>query len=113
MKNNNRLNQYRLMWILVFFDMPTYSAEERKAHAQFRKDLMSNGFIMFQFSIYIRHCPSMENAEVHMRRIVGYLPDKGKIGVMCITDRQFGMMKLYFGKRVEKVPQNPSQLTLF
>ncbi|MFQ5445682.1 MAG: CRISPR-associated endonuclease Cas2 [Saprospiraceae bacterium] len=101
------------MWILVFYDLPTFSKEERKAQAQFRKDLMSNGFIMFQFSIYVRHCSSMENAEVHMRRILNYLPSKGKVGIMCITDRQFGMMKLYFGKKVEKLPEGPGQLTLF
>jgi CRISPR-associated protein Cas2 len=101
------------MWILVFFDLPVYTKAERKAHTQFRKDLMQNGFTMFQFSIYLRHCPSMENAEVHIRRVKTYLPDKGKVGIMCITDRQFGMMQLYFGKKVEKVPEGNQQLTLF
>ena len=109
----NRLNQYRLMWILVFFDLPTFTKEERKAHTKFRKELMGNGFLMFQFSIYIRHCPSMENATVHINRVKSYLPDKGKVGIMCITDRQFGMMQLYFGKRVENTPKGNEQLTLF
>ncbi len=41
--------------------------KDRKAHALFRKRLIGNGFTMFQFSIYLRHCPSRENAEVHIK----------------------------------------------
>ena len=57
------------MWVLVFFDLPTETKKERKAAAKFRKDLLCDGFTMFQFSIYLRHCPSMENAEVHIKRV--------------------------------------------
>ena len=39
------------MWILVFFDLPTDTKKERKAAAKFRKDIMGDGFTMFQFSI--------------------------------------------------------------
>ena len=58
----SRLSEYRVMWVLVFFDLPTETKKERKAAATFRKELMGNGFTMFQFSIYIRQCPSVENA---------------------------------------------------
>ncbi|HET8962544.1 MAG TPA: CRISPR-associated endonuclease Cas2, partial [Chitinophagales bacterium] len=53
------------MWVLVLFDLPTETAEERKIYAKFRKNLLKDGFAMFQFSIYLRHCSSRENAEVH------------------------------------------------
>ena len=55
------LNAYRIMWILVFFDLPTETKLERKRYAQFRENLLKDGFGMFQFSIYIRHCSSREN----------------------------------------------------
>jgi CRISPR-associated endonuclease Cas2 len=54
------------MWVLVFYDLPTDTAKERKSAALFRKEIMGDGFTMFQFSIYVRHCASMENAQVHM-----------------------------------------------
>ena len=54
------------MWVLVFFDLPTETKKERKASSDFRKYLIQDGFVMFQFSIYMRHCPSMENANVHI-----------------------------------------------
>ena len=36
--------------------------------------MLKDGFVMFQFSIYIRHCPSRENAEVHIKRVKSHLP---------------------------------------
>ena len=46
------------MWILVFFDLPTETAKERKIACLFRKNIMIDGFQMFQFSIYMRNCSS-------------------------------------------------------
>jgi len=54
----NRLNAYRIMWVLVFFDLPTETKKDRKIYTEFRKKLLSDGFSMFQFSIYLRHCAS-------------------------------------------------------
>ena len=59
----NRLNAYRIMWVLVFFDLPTETKKERKIYSDFRKKIMQDGYTMFQFSIYLRHCSSMQNAE--------------------------------------------------
>lgn len=110
---HHRFNQYRIMWILVFFDLPTETKLERKVYARFRKDIMKDGFNMFQFSIYIRHCPSKENAEVHISRVKRILPEKGHIGILCITDKQFGDMEIYYGRKVKEVPKGPQQLELF
>ena len=109
----NRLSEYRVMWVMVLFDLPTETKKDRKAYADFRKHLVEDGFTMFQFSIYIRHCASMENAEVHIRRVKSVLPEYGKIGIFCITDKQFGEIQLFYGRK----PQSPNapgqQLELF
>lgn len=109
----SRLNQYRCMWVLVFFDLPTETKKERKVASKFRKDLLTDGFNMFQFSIYLRFCASRENAEVHIKRVKSRLPKKGKIGILHVTDKQFGMMEVFHGiKEVEKETPN-QQLELF
>ena len=108
-----RLNAYRIMWVLVFFDLPTETKKERKTYADFRKKLLADGFSMFQFSIYLRHCPSMENANVHIKRVKKSLPEKGHVGIMTITDKQFGMMEIYYGKKVAAPANIPQQLELF
>ena len=68
---------------------------------------------MFQFSIYMRFCASRENAEVHTKRIKSNLPEHGKVGVMQITDRQFGMMELFHGKKIVENEKPSQQLELF
>ncbi len=109
----NRLNQYRVLWILVFFDLPTETKSERAAHARFRKDIMQDGFTMFQFSIYLRHCNSRENADVHIKRVKRMLPKKGHVGILTITDKQFGDIELFIGQAKGTHPETPQQLELF
>jgi CRISPR-associated protein Cas2 len=108
-----RLNEYRILWILVLFDLPTETKRERRVAAKFRKEILADGFIMFQFSIYLRHCSSRENSDVHIKRVKNLLPDKGHIGILSITDKQFGMMEIFFGKKEIERPDTPQQLELF
>lgn len=109
----DRLNAYRIMWVMVFFDLPTETKRDRKIYADFRKKLMTDGFSMFQFSIYLRHCASMENADVHIKRVKKSLPEKGNVGIMTITDKQFGMIELYRGRSKAPPADVPQQLELF
>lgn len=108
-----RLNEYRILWILVFFDLPTGTKKERNVASRFRKEIMRDGFAMFQFSIYLRHCSSRENADVHIKRVKQLLPEKGHIGIMTVTDKQFGMMELFYGRKETDLPDTPQQLELF
>lgn len=111
--NLDRFSEYRIMWVLVFFDLPTETKRERKFYAEFRKKLLQDGFTMFQFSIYVRHCPSRENAEVHIRRVKLSLTPLGKVGILCITDKQFGMMEIFYQAKETKSQVPPQQLELF
>lgn len=108
-----RLNEYRIMWVMVMFDLPVVTKKDRKNYTEFRKNMMKDGFTMFQFSAYLRHCPSRENAEVHLKRIKKNLPPKGHVGILTITDKQFGMMQIYYGKEEQEKPPTPQQLELF
>ena len=101
------------MWIMVLFDLPTDTKKDRKAASKFRKTLLDNGFVMFQFSIYMRFCQSAENADVHTQRVRNILPEKGKVGIIGITDKQFGRMEIFYGTSPTKHEDPPQQLELF
>ncbi len=101
------------MWVMVLFDLPTETKKERKIYADFRKKLLKDGFTMFQFSIYLRHCPSKDNADVHIKRVKLELPEHGHIGILCITDKQFGDMELFYGKKAVEKKGQVQQLELF
>ena len=108
-----RFSEYRVMWLMVLFDLPTETKKDIREYAKFRKHLIQDGFTMFQFSIYVRHCASMENAEVHRRRVKAILPEFGKVGIMCITDKQFGNIEVFYGTRPQHSNAPGQQLELF
>ena len=109
----NRFSEYRVMWLLVLFDLPTETKKDIREYTIFRNNLLRDGFTMFQFSIYVRHCASLENAEVHKKRVKSFLPRYGKVGIICITDKQFGNIELFYGNKPQ-IPNTPGQqLELF
>lgn len=103
----------RTMWIVVMFDLPVDDKAARRAYTDFRKGLLEDGFLMMQYSVYMRHCPSVENAEVHANRIRASLPDDGEVRVMTITDKQFSRIQVFHGRIRKTVEKAPEQLTLF
>ena len=109
----DRFSEYRIMWVLVFFDLPTETKKDKREYALFRKRLQMDGFSMFQFSIYVRHCASMDNAVVHIKRVKSFLPKFGHVAVMCITDKQFGEIEIFYCRKPEQQKGCTQQLELF
>ncbi len=108
-----RLNAYHIMWLFVYFDLPTNTKKERKAASLFRKDLMKDGFSMMQFSVYTRHCASKESLDVHVKRVQSFLPEYGQVSLLKITDKQYGDMINFWGKKQIAQKNQPVQLELF
>ena len=113
MISHSRLNAYRIMWLFVFFDLPTNTKRERKSAAAFRKKLIKDGFSMMQYSVYTRHCASRQSAAVHTERVKKMLPPSGQVSIVQITDKQFGRIINYWGRAVKPLPSPPKQLELF
>lgn len=107
------LNGYRIMWLFVFFDLPTNTKKDRRNAALFRKNLLKNGFTMMQYSVYMRHCASSESADVHEKRIQSILPPFGKVSVLRVTDKQYGNIMNFWGKAAALKEPSPMQLELF
>lgn len=101
------------MWVIAMFDLPTDTPAARKAYARFRKDLMEDGFTMMQYSVYSRHCASIENAEAHVERMGKWPPPAGEVRFLTITDRQFSRIKTFWGKKRQKTAPPPAQLEFF
>lgn len=111
--SENRLNAYHIMWLFVFFDLPVVTKKERKMAFLFRKNLMKDGFTMLQYSVYIRHCASYESQQVHTKRVKTFVPDTGLVSILSVTDKQYGDIVNYWGKKKKKLSMAPLQLELF
>lgn len=109
----SRLNEYKTMWLIVFFDLPTETKKQRKDATVFRKRLIADGFTRFQFSIYIRPAPSYESVDVHSKRVKSFLPEEGNVCIMAITDKQFSKIQIFQGVKKSLPPPQAVQLELF
>jgi CRISPR-associated protein Cas2 len=107
------LSGYRIMWLVVLFDLPVGTKKERKAATKFRQKLLDLGFEMSQFSVYLRFCASKEQADAYERKIEQGMPSSGKIHILAITDKQYENIRTYRGRKREQSPQNPNQFALF
>lgn len=108
-----RLNAYTIMWLFVMFDLPTVTNKDKKLSAKFRKELEKDGFIMHQFSVYMRYCGSFESAQVHIKRVKVLTPVKGHVSILSITDRQYSNIVNIWGSVEEKSKPTPLQLEFF
>lgn len=61
--------RYRMMRLMIMFDLPVDTADERREYRQFRKRLINEGFLMIQYSIYERVCVSRKTATFLENRI--------------------------------------------
>lgn len=107
------MSGYRIMWLVVLFDLPVGTKKERKAATRFRLQLLDLGFEMTQFSVYLRSCAGKEQAESYERKIEQAMPSAGKIHILSITDKQYENIRTYRGRKREPSPKNPDQFVLF
>ncbi|MCK9160758.1 MAG: CRISPR-associated endonuclease Cas2 [Bacteroidaceae bacterium] len=111
--SQDRINCYKIMWVFVFFDLPVTTQKERKTATSFRYKLLKDGFSMLQFSVYLRHCASKESADVHVKRVKSFIPDMGHVSILFITDKQYGDILNFCGKKDKILKGTPKQLELF
>ena len=101
------------MWMLVMFDLPVVSKDERKAATAFRNGLLDMGFEMTQFSVYARFCTSAAQVDTYCRRIEGDLPGGGKVNILQFTDKQYERIISFRGKEKQAANKSPDQFDLF
>ena len=106
------LSGYRLMWILVMFDLPVGTKSERKMATAFRNFLLDQGFEITQFSVYCRYCAGKEYAETHIKKIQQNLPNGGKVDILSFTDKQYENIISFRGRAKQKANKNPEQFVL-
>ena len=107
------LSGYRLMWMIVMFDLPVVEKEERKAATAFRNALLDLGFEMSQFSVYMRFCTSSMQIDTYCKRVEDSLPEGGKVNILQFTDRQYERIVSFHGMAKQPANKTPDQFDLF
>lgn len=102
-----------MAWLLVFFDLPVGTKQERRSATNFREDLLKEGYVMIQFSVYARPCVSQEKVRTQLRRLLPKIPVSGQVRALSITDAQWARMTFIQSDEKHTPEELPTQLTFF
>ena len=87
------------MRLLLMFDLPVITIEDKKNYSKFRNNLIDDGFIMIQYSIYVRICKNQDDLFKHINRVKSFAPPKGNIRLLQITEKQYEQMIMLRGTK--------------
>lgn len=93
--------KYKIMRMICMFDLPVGTSREQRIYRTFRKNLIKEGFIMMQYSVYIRTCPNRDYCHRLEKRIQKFMPEKGNVRTLVITEKQYDDMKIFVGSKNE------------
>jgi CRISPR-associated protein Cas2 len=100
------------MRVIVFFDLPTTTYEERRAYTKFRKNLIKDGFLMLQESVYCKLALNQTAAEMISKHVKEYKPDDGVVQMLVLTEKQFSKMEYIIGDYTGNVLDSDDRLVV-
>ncbi len=100
-----KMNRFDRMKILCLFDLSMETNAEKREYRIFRKTLLENGFIMLQYSVYVRTCPNREFSKKFVNKLKVSVPKNGNIRLLSITEKQYDDMEFILGNKtcIERV----------
>ena len=110
------MSSFKVMWLMLMFDLPTQTKKQRKRYHWFHKELEKEGYMMLQYSVYGKIFSSVESANLGKKRIKDFVyknVKNGNIRLLMFTDRQFANMDVVIGEKAEEEKNEPVQLLLF
>lgn len=100
------------MRVMIFFDLPTETAKERKNYSKFRKMLIDEGFIMMQESVYSKLALNNSVVKSIKEKINKNKPPKGIVQLLIITEKQFSEIEYVVGEKDTEILDNTERLTI-
>lgn len=100
------------MRVLVFFDLPVVTGEQRREYTKFRKFLLKSGFMMLQESVY---CKLALNGTV-VRGIIDNVhknkPSEGLVQLLTVTEKQYAKMDMIVGEVKNEILDTDERLVI-
>ena len=103
---------YRFMRVIVMFDLPTLTPEDRRNYRNFRKMLIRNGFIMMQESVYTRILLTPSGGASVCNTVRKNKPPDGVVQILTVTEKQFAKMEFIVGETKSDVVDSDERLLI-
>ena len=103
---------YRFVRIIIFFDLPVLTAENRRNYSRFRKFLIKNGFMMMQESVYCRLSLNQNMANSIISNVRANKPPEGLVQILSVTEKQFSKMEFLTGSYTNDIVDSDERLII-
>lgn len=100
------------MRVLVFFDLPVKTSENRRAYVHFRKFLLKNGFLMLQESVYCKLALNSTAVNAIVDNVHKNKPEEGLIQLLTVTEKQYAKMDIIIGEVKSEVLDSDERLVI-
>ena len=100
------------MRVLVFFDLPVITEENRRAYRKFRKFLLKNGFLMLQESVYCKLALNSTSVRTIVDNVHKNKPEEGLIQLLSVTEKQYAKMDIIIGNIKNEVLDSDERLVI-
>ncbi|MBQ4071453.1 MAG: CRISPR-associated endonuclease Cas2 [Clostridia bacterium] len=100
------------MRLLVFFDLPTETNEDKRNYRKFRNCLIKNGFLMLQESVYCRMLITPTAERTAMDIIRRNKPPAGVVQMLSVTEKQFEKMEYIVGEFHSEIIDTDERLVI-
>ncbi|WP_124975589.1 CRISPR-associated endonuclease Cas2 [Ligilactobacillus salitolerans] len=87
------------MRLLCMFDLPMETTVDKRQYRIFRKELIRNGFVMLQYSVYYRTIPNRSAGKKYKNALQKFLPNNGEIRLLAVSEKQFDDMQILVGQK--------------
>ena len=103
---------YRYMRVIVFFDLPVETLENKRNYRQFRKFLIKKGFMMLQESVYCKIALNQTVANAIVGAVKSNKPDEGLVQMLVITEKQYSRMEYVVGEKQSSIIDSDERLVI-
>ncbi len=100
------------MRVLVFFDLPVMTGEQRNAYVTFRKFLLKSGFMMLQESVYCKLALNGTAVRSIVDNVHKNSPKEGLVQLLTVTEKQYAKMDLIIGEVKSEILDSDERLVI-
>ncbi len=103
---------YRYMRILLFFDLPVLTSQNRHEYNIFHKYLIKNGFMMLQESVYCKLALNASAVQAIVANLYKNKPPEGLVQVLSVTEKQYSRMEYILGEHQSEIVDSDERLII-
>lgn len=71
--------------LILMYDLPVQTSKQRSDYQHFRKDLIKNGYLTLQESVYLKLLRNIDSAESETEKVRRFSPNEGTVNVLPMT----------------------------